>query len=743
MNQKTDILSLPVRPYILDEGETVNTVADKFNINAEQLRRLNQFRTFRNGIEHLQRGDELDVPLAPLPSVKWEGNNSDAASDDQTQKVASFMSGAGNFLTSNPNVDAVTSMARGMVASESSSQIQQWLSQFGTARVQLDTDKNFSLKGSQFDLLVPLYEKKNWLAFTQESLHRTDDRTQSSLGFGLRWLNDGWLLGGNTFLDYDLSREHARAGLGLEYWRDFLKLGANSYLRLTRWKNSPDVEDYEERPANGWDIRAQAWLPALPQLGGKVTYEQYYGKEVALFGKDNRQRDPHAITAGISYTPIPLLTLSAEQRQGEAGKNASLLGVEMNYQLGVPWRRQVDPNAVASMRSLAGSRYDLVERNNNIVLEYRKKEVIHLHTADLVTGQPGEQKSLNVSVTSKYGLARIDWSAAPLLAMGGKIVQDKNGYSVLLPPYQFAAQGVNTYTISGVAVDSKGNQSDRSETQVTVLAPTINQQNTTFTPADSTLPADGKSSQVLTLTLKDENNHPVDMNASDITLDTGKLKSTTVSSLLRKAAGVYSTTVTAGTDKEMVMLTPQVSGITLSSAKVAMMPSIPAQATSLVTTDSTAYHSGGTMQVTVMLKDAAGNAVSGAASALTAETVTVANAEQKDGSWKDNGDGTYNAAYTATVAGTGLKAALKLNGWKGQSESAAYAITSSQPAQETSLITTDNAAYISGGTMQITVMLKDAAGNAVSGAASALTAETVTVANAEQKDGSWKDNGDG
>ncbi|MCT4717649.1 Ig-like domain-containing protein, partial [Enterobacteriaceae bacterium H20N1] len=87
-----------------------------------------------------------------------------------------------------------------------------------------------------------------------------------------------------------------------------------------------------------------------------------------------------------------------------------------------------------------------------------------------------------------------------------------------------------------------------------------------------------------------------------------------------------------------------------------------------------AYISGGTMQITVMLKDAAGNAVSGAASALTAETVTVANAEQKDGSWKDNGDGTYNAAYTATVAGTGLKAALKLNGWKDQSESAAYVI---------------------------------------------------------------------
>ena len=43
---------------------------------------------------------------------------------------------------------------------------------------------------------------------------------------------------------------------------------------------------------------------------------------------------------------------------------------------------------------LRGSRYDLVECNNNIVLEYRKKDVIRLHAAALVTGHGGEQKSL-------------------------------------------------------------------------------------------------------------------------------------------------------------------------------------------------------------------------------------------------------------------------------------------------------------------------------------------------------------
>lgn len=127
------------------------------------------------------------------------------------------------------------------------------------------------------------------------------------------------MLGANIFLDYDLSRDHARAGFGGEYWRDFLKLSANAYVGLTGWKTSPDVEDYEERPASGWDLRAEGYLPSYPQLGAKMVYEQYYGNEVGLFGKDERQKNPHALTAGVSWTPVPLLKLSAEQRAARPG----------------------------------------------------------------------------------------------------------------------------------------------------------------------------------------------------------------------------------------------------------------------------------------------------------------------------------------------------------------------------------------------------------------------------------------
>lgn len=96
-----------------------------------------------------------------------------------------------------------------------------------------------------------------------------------------------------------------------------------------------------------------------PQLGGKVVYEQYYGDEVALFGKDERQNDPHAITAGLSYTPVPLISFSAEQRQGKQGENDTRIGMELTLQPGHSLQKQLDPAEVAARRSLVGSRYDL------------------------------------------------------------------------------------------------------------------------------------------------------------------------------------------------------------------------------------------------------------------------------------------------------------------------------------------------------------------------------------------------
>lgn len=639
----TEKFPLQTQIYTLASGETIASVAAKYNMTPEALRKLNQFRTFAQGFDRLQAGDELDVPLSPLPEVQWHsapGSSQPDADKRQEHKIADYASQAGRFLASNPNGDSAASVASGMASGAVGSEIQQWLSRLGTARVQLDTDKDLSLKNSQLDLLVPLYEQKDKLVFTQGSIHHTDDRTQANLGAGIRYFDDAWAFGANTFLDYDMSRNHARAGAGLEYWRDFLKLGVNGYQRLTGWKDSPDVTDHQERPANGWDVRAQAWLPALPQLGGKLTYEQYYGSDVALFGKENRQRDPHAFTAGISYTPVPLITLGAEQRHGKANENDTRLSIGLNYQPGVPWRQQIDPGAVAAMRSLAGSRYDLVERNNNIVLEYRKNEVIHLKMADLVAGYAGEQKSLGVSVNSKYGLARIDWAATDLIAAGGKILRNGDDWTVVLPAYRSAAQAVNTYTVSGVATDKKGNVSSQAQSQVTVTQAAIDAATSTLSPASAFLPANGASQQQFVLKVSDKEGNPVDLAETEISVEkSAKIRGTsnaTVSSFTRRAAGEYVMTVTAGTMPEAFTLTPSARNTHFASTDVTLTAD---NTTALVDTlerveDNAIADGKSQNSVRVTVVDAQNNRVPGQTVSLAADnnaTITASATTDKDG----------------------------------------------------------------------------------------------------------------
>ncbi|WP_176555180.1 inverse autotransporter beta domain-containing protein, partial [Serratia marcescens] len=747
-----EVASLATRSYVLKDGESVDSVAARYNMTPEALHKLNQFRTFANGWGHLRAGDELDVPTAPLPKVVWEGDKkssphatptSDNAAD---HRVASWASQAGGLLANKPNGDALAAQARGMATGAAGSEVQQWLSQFGTARVQLEADKNFSLKNSQLDLLVPLHEQQDRLTFAQGSLHRTDARTQANLGVGHRRFNDGWMMGGNAFLDHDLSRSHSRMGVGLEYWRDYLKLDANGYLRLTNWKDSPDLTDYQERPANGWDVRAQAWLPSLPQLGGKLTYEKYYGNEVGLFGKDSRQRNPGAVTAGVNYTPFPLLTLNTEHRQGQSGKSSARVGVEVRYQLGVPWRQQLDPGAVASLRSLTGSRYDLVDRNNNIVLEYRKKEVINLRTVEAVSGHAGEKKSLGVVVNSKYGLSHIEWSAPTLLAAGGKILQEGTAeYAVVLPVHQSMAGGVNTYTVSGVATDTQGNASNRSETQVTVQAPVISESQSSFSPAESTLPADGKSTQVLTLSLKDSQGQAVDIARSDVVIHAEYAKrsggNASVSEPKQVQAGIYEVTVVAGTVPEVLVLTPVVSGVSLPPARVVINDMAPdAEKSSFTATPDTIVASdpSGTT-LTLTLKNAAGVALSGMAEQLAFVVNGGGRARSVAGvTLSAVTESAQKGEYAATLKGDAAgkyTVVPKYNGAAIGELSAAVTVTAGAVSEVR--LAVDKDSYVSGSDIQVTVTLKDAQGNAVSGQASSLT-DAVAVQHATLK-GEWRE----
>lgn len=584
-------------------------------------------------------------------------------------------------------------MARGWASSQASGAMTDWLSRFGTARITLGVDEDFSLKNSQFDFLHPRYETPDNLFFSQHTLHRTDERTQINNGLGWRHFTPTWMSGINFFFDHDLSRYHSRAGIGAEYWRDYLKLSSNGYLRLTNWRSAPELDnDYEARPANGWDVRAEGWLPAWPHLGGKLVYEQYYGDEVALFDKDDRQSNPHAITAGLNYTPFPLMTFSAEQRQGKQGENDTRFAVDFTWRPGSAMQKQLDPNEVAARRSLAGSRYDLVDRNNNIVLEYRKKELVRLTLTDPVTGKSGEVKSLVSSLQTKYALKGYNVEATALEAAGGKVVTTGKDILVTLPAYRFTStpETDNTWPIEVTAEDVKGNLSNREQSMVVVQAPTLSQKDSSVSLSTQTLNADSHSTATLTFIAHDAAGNPV----VGLVLSTRHegVQDITLSDWKDNGDGSYTQILTTGAMSGTLTLMPQLNGVDAAKAPaVVNIISVSSSRThSSIKIDKDRYLSGNPIEVTVELRDENDKPVKEQKQQLN-NAVSIDNV--KPGvttDWKETADGVYKATYTAYTKGSGLTAKLLMQNWNEDLHTAGFIIDANPQSAKIATLSASN-----------------------------------------------------
>lgn len=678
-------------PYTLGALESAQSVAERFGISVAELRKLNQFRTFARGFDNVRQGDELDVPaqvsennLTPPP-----GNSS----GNLEQQIASTSQQIGSLLAEDMNSEQAANMARGWASSQASGAMTDWLSRFGTARITLGVDEDFSLKNSQFDFLHPWYETPDNLFFSQHTLHRTDERTQINNGLGWRHFTPTWMSGINFFFDHDLSRYHSRAGISAEYWRDYLKLSSNGYLRLTNWRSAPELDnDYEARPANGWDVRAEGWLPAWPHLGGKLVYEQYYGDEVALFDKDDRQSNPHAITAGLNYTPFPLMTFSAEQRQGKQGENDTRFAVDFTWLPGSAMQKQLDPNEVAARRSLAGSRYDLVDRNNNIVLEYRKKELVRLTLTDPVTGKSGEVKSLVSSLQTKYALKGYNVEATALEAAGGKVVTTGKDILVTLPAYRFTStpETDNTWPIEVTAEDVKGNLSNREQSMVVVQAPTLSQKDSSVSLSTQTLNADSHSTATLTFIAHDAAGNPV----IGLVLSTRHegVQDITLSDWKDNGDGSYTQVLTTGAMSGTLTLMPQLNGVDAAKAPaVVNIISVSSSRThSSIKIDKDRYLSGNPIEVTVELRDENDKPVKEQKQQLNT-AVSIDNV--KPGvttDWKETADGVYKATYTAYTKGSGLTAKLLMQNWNEDLHTAGFIIDANPQSAKIATLSASN-----------------------------------------------------
>lgn len=269
---------------------------------------------------------------------------------------------------------------------------------------------------------------------------------------------------------------------------------------------------------------------------------------------------------------MPLITFGAERRFGLNDNSDNKFDINIQYRLGESLSSQLNPDNVRATRLMSGNRYDFVNRNNDIVLEYKKKTLVFLSIAPTINGYAKEEKDLGVQVHSKYPVKQIEWSASRLIANGGKINHNNNlSYSIILPRHIAGSAEKNSYTISAVAIDEQGNRSDPVQSQVTVDQSAINTQNSQFTPKATQLPADNHSAQNLILSILDNDKLPIDINLKELSLNIqsdNPAGNSQVSHFSRIDAGKYQVTITAGSTPETVTLTPKFRDNTFNQAQV-------------------------------------------------------------------------------------------------------------------------------------------------------------------------------
>lgn len=333
-----------------------------------------------------------------------------------------------------------------------------------------------------------------------------------------------------------------------------------------------------------------------------------------------------------------------------------------------------------------------MDRNNNIVLEYRKKELVRLTLTDPVTGKSGEVKSLVSSLQTKYALKGYNVEATALEAAGGKVVTTGKDILVTLPAYRFTStpETDNTWPIEVTAEDVKGNLSNREQSMVVVQAPTLSQKDSSVSLSTQTLNADSHSTATLTFIAHDAAGNPV----VGLVLSTRHegVQDITLSEWKDNGDGSYTQILTTGAMSGTLTLMPQLNGVDAAKAPaVVNIISISSSRThSSIKIDKDRYLSGNPIEVTVELRDENDKPVKEQKQQLN-NAVSIDNV--KPGvttDWKETADGVYKATYTAYTKGSGLTAKLLMQNWNEDLHTAGFIIDANPQSAKIATLSASN-----------------------------------------------------
>ncbi len=330
---------------------------------------------------------------------------------------------------------------------------QQWLNQWGEAEIALQGSRSDRLQGS-VGVLLPLQQSSQQLLFTQGGWQRDPEGTLLSLGIGQRWFYSApsyW--GYNLFYDYRRHGQHQRLGLGVEQRHSSLSWNLNGYLPLSPRRLVANRADWV-RPARGLDLRLQYQPPQQPHWQVNLTTERYFGT-IDSARDHTLQRNPTAVTLGVAYTPLPLVTAGYGFKVGSGRQRTHQLQLTLHYHLGVPLAHQLDPQQVAAAHSLDRNRLALVQRNFRMVLQQQPNDEIQLALQPGRICQPVGSPPVTIALQLHSPRPLEEWQ----LEWRGDLLQHtahptinaaKNQASLILPHHP------GTYRLQLVARNARG-----------------------------------------------------------------------------------------------------------------------------------------------------------------------------------------------------------------------------------------------------------------------------------------------
>lgn len=372
-------------------------------------------------------------------------------------KVATTLKQFGEDTSDDPLRTQAEALALEQAARVVKQKTTSMLSPLGTATINFDVT-GANLSGSSATLLSPLYANKMLLTYSQVGIQHLNGADIGNFGLGQRWSSGAWMLGYNAFVDDDFVSNLQRGSVGAEAWTDYLHISANYYQPFSGYRADSRGSATTRSMAAGYDIRTKAYLPFYRQIGATLSYQQYRGDKVDLFGNGAYQSNPSALSLGVNYTPVPLVTFTAERQEGESGDNQDLFQLSLTYKLGVPLRQQLSPDYVAVTHSLLGSRYDAVDRNNIPVLDFRQRKTLSVYLATPPWAlQPGQSLPLKLDIRAANKIQALSWQGdtQALSLTSAKSNSDADGWTVIVPKWDNSPGANNSYRLSVTAVDSK------------------------------------------------------------------------------------------------------------------------------------------------------------------------------------------------------------------------------------------------------------------------------------------------